>query len=80
MYLVFKIRRENHFCVLLKQHKMFSVLPNACGSPILRCSSFVCSPKQEAKLGLNSCSKFGVLFSAGSGQINAIGNYKWKIA
>lgn len=36
-------------------------------------------PKQEAKLGLNSCSKFGVLFSVGCGQINAIDNYKYKI-
>lgn len=76
MYLVFKIRRGNQFCVLLQQRKMFSVLPNACGSCILRCSSFLGSPKQEAKLGLNSCSKFDVQFSAGCGQINAIGNYK----
>lgn len=59
---------------------MFSVLPNACGSSVLRRSTFMLSPKQDAKLGLNSCSKLGVLLSVGCGQINAIGSYKYKIA
>lgn len=58
---------------------MFSVLPNACGSSVLRGSTSMHCPKQEAKLGLNSCSKFAVLFSVGYGQINATGNYKYKM-
>lgn len=62
MYLVFKFRRGNQFCVL-QQHKVFSVLLNACGSCTVRCKTFTHPPKQQAELGLNSCSKFGVLFS-----------------